>query len=270
MQRISRYSYILMVLSCTVLFSVVSCTENSNGAKTTSALPTIALADSLCLRVAVLPIKECGILRYAQESGLADSIGLSMMLVPYKALMDIDTAILSGMAHVYFEDSLRVCRINADSLRPSRLLSVPVKLSLISNKDKDISGFHQLKAKMVGLTRWSQLEKWMNGLSASAGIGESDIYHAQINDIALRSNMLGGGLIDAGILPQPWADSLLGMGHSLLEDTILEGMGFYIAPSVQTDSLRKRQTELLKKVYLEALRKVENLDEQEVEKLPLH
>ena len=69
--------------------------------------------------------------------------------------------------------------------------------------------------------------------------------------------MVGGGLIDAGILPQPWADSLLSMGHTLLEDTLLEGMGFYVAPSVQTDSLRKGQTELLKKVYLEALRKME-------------
>ena len=257
MLRIPRY--ILMVLSCAALFSVVSCTVNSNGESTTSPALSVAPADSLSLRVAVLPIKECGILRYAQESGLADSMGLSMTLVPYQALMDIDTAILSSQAHVYFEDSLRVCRIKEDSLRPSMLLPVPVKLSLISNKDKTISQLHQLKTKMVGLTRWSQLEKWMNAMSASAGIDESDIYHAQINDIALRANMVGGGLIDAGILPQPWADSLLSMGHTLMEDTLLEGMGFYVAPSVQTDSLRKGQTELLKKVYLEALRK---MDEQ--------
>ena len=201
MPRIPRY--ILMVLSCAALFSVVSCTASSNGDSTTSPAPSVAPADSLSLRVAVLPIKECGILSYAQESGLADSMGLSMTLVPYQALMDIDTAILSSQAHVYFEDSLRVCRIKEDSLRPSMLLPVPVKLSLISNKDKTISQLHQLKTKMVGLTRWSQLEKWMNAMSASAGIDESDIYHAQINDVALRANMVGGGLIDAGILPQP-------------------------------------------------------------------
>ena len=246
--------HFLMALSCTVLFSLASCRGNGNQETTMLSVGTNATTDSLSLRVAILPMKECDILRYAHESGMADSLGLNMTLVPYKAMMDIDTAILSGMAHVYFEDSLRVCRIKEDSLRPSLLLPVPVKLSLITNKDKGISTLNELKTEMTGLTRWSQLEKWMNSLTASAGIGESDVYHAQINDIVLRANMVSGGLIDAGILPQPWADSLLSIGHTLLEDTLLDGMGFYIAPSVQKDSLRIRQAELLKKIYLEALK----------------
>ena len=149
MLRIPRY--ILMVLSCAALFSVVSCTVSSNGENTTSPAPSVAPADSLSLRIAVLPIKECGILSYAQESGLADSMGLSMTLVPYQALMDIDTAILSSQAHVYFEDSLRVCRIKEDSLRPSVLLPVPVKLSLISNRTRLFPSFTNLKPKWLVL-----------------------------------------------------------------------------------------------------------------------
>jgi hypothetical protein len=181
-------------------------------------------------------------------------MGLDIMLVPYDAMMDMDTAILSDMAHVYFEDSLRICRIQTDSLRPSMLLPIPVELKLIANKDKGIEDIKGLKTNMVGLARWSQTEKWMNTITDSTGMEEMDIYHAQVNSIPLRFSMVNDGLIDAGILPQPWADSLLSLGHKALKDTILDGMGFYISPNAQNDSIRQRQAHLLRKVYLETLK----------------
>lgn len=251
MHRISIF--FIATLLYTVILTLSSC---RNGKNTTPLFNSDAsdYSDSLSLRVAILPIKECEVLCHAQESGLASSMGLDIMLVPYDAMMDMDTAILSDMAHVYFEDSLRICRIQTDSLRPSMLLPIPVELKLIANKDKGIEDIKGLKTNMVGLARWSQTEKWMNTITDSTGMEEMDIYHAQVNSIPLRFSMVNDGLIDAGILPQPWADSLLSLGHKALKDTILDGMGFYISPNAQNDSIRQRQAHLLRKVYLEALK----------------
>lgn len=251
MLRITRL--FIHTVICTAILTFSSCREGkdtttlffSDGSET---------QDSLSLRIAILPVKECHVLRHAQESGLAARMGLDMELVPYDAMMDIDTAVLSNMAHVYFEDSLRICRILADSVRPSMLLPIPVCLKLIANKDKGIADITDLKTNMVGLTRWSQLERWMNGITDSTGIEEMDVYHAQVNSLPIRFSMVKDGLIDAAILPQPWADSLITLGHHTLRDTIVSGMGFFISPDAQNDSIRQRQASLLKKVYLEALK----------------
>ncbi|MDE5561649.1 MAG: hypothetical protein K2J00_07635 [Bacteroidaceae bacterium] len=207
--------------------------------------------DSATLKVAILPIRECDVLRYAQESGLAEQMGLRLEVIPFDATMDIDTAILSETAHVYFCDSLRIQRIENDSLRPDALLHVPVKAMLIANKDKNIENVAGLHTHMVGLTRWSQLEQWAEEMSDT--VSETNIYHAQINSIPLRYRMVYDGLIDAAIIPQPWADSLTDTGHRLLEERILYGMGFFTSPHIRNDSLRQKQAQLLKKVYTEAL-----------------
>ena len=245
---------LLPAILCIATLLIASCDRNSITSSQSSDNDK-STSDSSSLRVAILPIRECDILQYACESGLASDMGLDLEFIPYDALMDIDTAILTDVAHVYFEDSLRISRIKTDSIRPIMLLPVPVELKLVANKDKEIKDIHGLKTNMVALTRWSQLEEWMTYMTGAASMEQTDIYHAQINSLPVRFNMANGGLIDAAILPQPWADSLLNLGHANLCDTILDGMGFFISPSAHGDSYRQRQAQLLRKVYLEAIKK---------------
>lgn len=260
-KRISMFQTvksILATLSLVALTATLSCSGNK-GNSVSDATANAAGNDTV-LRVAILPVRECEILRYAQESGLASRMGLKMELLDYDAMMDIDTAVLSGNAHVYFEDTLRICRIKNDSLRPELLLPIPVNLRLVANKDKDIDNIRDLKTNMVGLTRWSQLEEWMTEISASAALEQMDVYHAQINSIPLRFKMVNDGLIEAAIVPQPWADSLCASGHKTLKDTISGGMGFYICPSIKSDSLLLQQARMLRKVYLQALKQTQTQD----------
>ncbi len=238
-------------LAITSVCLLLSC--NGKDTNTTVTDNTLSANDSSALRIAILPIEECAPLRYAQESGLAKRMGLDIIFVEYEAMMDVDTAILSNVAHVYFGDSARIGNIKADSLRPTLLFPIPVKMSLIVNKDKDIKDLSELKANMVGLTRASALETWMNVLTDSAHVEQDEVYHAQINSIPVRFRMLNGGLIDAGIMPRPWADSLVTLGHTAIREEILDGMGFYISAQAHADSTILRHAELLKKVYLEAM-----------------
>lgn len=205
------------------------------------------------LKIALLPIDECNILRLAKESGLADSMKLNLEFISYDAMMDIDTAIISNTAHIYFSDSLRICRIKEDSLRPTLLLPVPTRFSLVANAEKKIDSITDLHTRMVGGTRWSQLEEYLLSLIDSTPENQNEIYHVQINSIPLRFRMITDGLLDAAIIPQPWADSLSAMGHNTLCDTLLCGMGLYISPMALKDSTLLRQAQILRKLYAKAL-----------------
>lgn len=251
MHRLINTILLLFLSICTISFQ--SCDNNSHDNSVLGNDYNLQ-KDSIALRVAILPIHECDILKYAKESGLAHSHGLRLEFIEYDALMDIDTALMSEMAHVYFEDSLRVSRIDIDTLKPKLFLQIPIKFSLITNKDKKITEVSGLRTNMVGLTRWSQLEKWMIDVCNADSVEESDIYHAQINSIPLRFNMVDEGLIDGAIMPEPWADSLRHLGHYTLRDTVLDGMGFYLSHSANEDSVRIEQAQLLKKIYLETIK----------------
>lgn len=221
--------------------------------KETSA-QQISDSDSTSLRIALLPMEECSVLVRAKQSGLADSMGVNVDVVMFDAVMDIDTAILSGTAHVYFSDSLRICRIAEDSLRPTLLLPIPVKLSLIANAKKQIDSIPDLGTHMVGMTRWSLVEEWLAGLADTTTTMRNDIYHAQINSIPLRFTMLRDGLLDAAILPRPWSDSLMAGHHRLLCDTTLCGMGLYISRAAMRDSALYNSALNLRRLYAESIK----------------
>ena len=60
-----------------------------------------------------------------------------------------------------------------------------------------------MNAKIVGLTRSSELETWMNNMTDTSLTENQEVYHAQINSIRLRTDMLNNALVDAAILPVP-------------------------------------------------------------------
>lgn len=248
LRHLFSFATVVLVSAC----MLISC--NNADKENTAVIDARPDKDSASLCIAILPIEECAPLIYAKNTGLDKRMGLNMILIEYDAMMDIDTAVLSDVAHVYFEDSMRIGNIRVDSLRPVMLLPIPVKMSLIANDKKNIEELPSLKTHMVGLTRISALEEWMKVLADSANIEQEEVYHAQINSIPVRFRMLNDGLIDAAIMPRPWSDSLAKLGHIVMKEEILDGMGFFISAKAQTDSVRRQKAELLKKVYLEAMR----------------
>lgn len=249
MYRISAYLLIISI----VITAALSCTGSEIKTEIAEA-ESIASNDSGMLHIAILPIKECLVLQYAQNSGLAQKMGLKMKLTVFESQMDIDTSMISNSTHIYFGDSARISQSKYDSLVLKPVLKLPTELLLLTNKDLKIKEVAELKTKIVGLTRNSQLEEWLKCLSDTCLSDSGEIYHAQINSIKLRTNMLNNGLIDAAILPQPWADSLTTVhGHPVLAKHMSNGLGLYAKKRVMDDSLMNQQIVLLKKVYVASL-----------------
>ena len=204
-------------------------------------------SDSLALRVALLPIAECDTLRHIVNSGEADSMGLGIILMEYNSMMDIDTAIIRNRAHIYLADVERL-RHMPDSVRPRLLQEQPVKYHIIANRTKRIRKLVSLKEHMVGCPRWSCLDTWLDQVVDSSRLKTTDVYHAQINSIPLRASMVHDGLLDAGVIPSHHADTLIKAGHRVLATKQLTGMGWYAAPGLDADSIRKDQIKLFLKI----------------------
>lgn len=230
-----------IALLITITTVLASCRKQ----EASNSIPHIP--DSLALKVAILPIAECDTLRSMVASGQTDSMGLAVQLLEYDAMMDIDTAIINGRAHIYLADAERIGRMPAE-VRPTLLMQQPVKYRIIANRTKRIRKAVSLKEHMVGSTRWSCLDTWLDKVADSVRLKTTDVYHAQINDIALRASMVDDGLLDAGILPSPHSDTLMKAGHRVLATTRLTGMGWYLAPGLEQDSLRKDQIRIFRKI----------------------
>ena len=171
--------------------------------------------DTTCLHVAVMPTMSCLPAYYAERSGLADSLGLEMVLLRYQAQMDIDTAILRGHVDIAFTDLIRTHRLSKQvPLTP--FASCDESLSLISLKTKRVKRVNQMKEQMIAISRLSATDYWCDRVLDSTRTNHDDIYRPQINDVRLRAEMVHQGLIDAAMMGEPFATWMTMSGHKRL------------------------------------------------------
>lgn len=172
------------------------------------ALPSVQAtecADTMALKVAVMPTFSCLPVYYAQRMGMFDSAGVKICLDRYRAQMDVDTTILRGHVHVAVTDLVRAIRLQNDSVRLSVLLAADEPLSMVAQKGKRIKKMAQMKERMVAVSRLSATDYWCQRMQKDAGMDALQLFRPQINDVFLRADMLLNGLIDAAMLPEPYA-----------------------------------------------------------------
>ncbi|MBQ7460812.1 MAG: transporter substrate-binding domain-containing protein [Bacteroidaceae bacterium] len=201
---------ILLAFIATILLA--SCSQRQEAAQFEADSTYI---DTTVLRVAVMPAINCLPVFYAERSGLADSVGLDMVILRFQAQMDIDTAIVNGHVDVAYTDLIRQTRLSKQvELTPIAGCDEP--LSLISLKTKRVKQVNQMKEQMIAISRLSATDYWCDRLLDSARTSYDDIYRPQVNDVRLRAEMLRQGLIDAAIMGEPFATWMTMMGHKRL------------------------------------------------------
>ena len=63
--------------------------------------------DTDTVHIAILPVNESEPLRYAQQNGIFDSLGISVSLDTFMAAMDADTAFINGKEQFIITDSIK-------------------------------------------------------------------------------------------------------------------------------------------------------------------
>lgn len=212
----------------------------------------LARQDSLALSVGILPVMECLPLYYAQQMGMLDSLPAGIRLQTFLSQMDCDTAVLRRHIAVAYGDIARALLMPADM----RLLtSVDGRLSLVTARTKRIRQLRHLNERMIALDRLSQSDYWSDELMKQADMDLSAVYRPQINDIQLRTSMLTEQLIDAALLPEPYATQAVRQGNRRLftaNDSTLSFACFVASDSTLADTLRVQQIRLLFDTYNKA------------------
>lgn len=208
-------------------------------------------ADSLALKVAVMPTLDCMPLFVAKERRLFDTLGVDVRLRMRKAQMDIDTALIGGSVEGAVSDSVRVARMRSRGTALTEVGTTNTSWQLVGNRSARLKEVKQLGDKMVAMTRYSATDfltdHVLTGVKTTA-----TVYRVQINDVPLRLQMLLNNEMDALWLPEPQATTAREHGHTVLWDTEKHNLWLgrvVFRDKALGDARVKKQIDVFKQAY---------------------
>lgn len=208
-------------------------------------------ADSLALKVGVMPTLDCMPLFVAKERRLFDTLGVDVRLRMRKAQMDIDTALIGGSVEGAVSDSVRVARMRSRGTALTEVGTTNTSWQLVGNRSARLKEVKQLGDKMVAMTRYSATDfltdHVLNGVKTTA-----TVYRVQINDVPLRLQMLLNNEMDALWLPEPQATTAREHGHTVLWDTEKHNLWLgrvVFRDKALGDARVKKQIDVFKQAY---------------------
>ena len=208
-------------------------------------------ADSLALKVGVMPTLDCMPLFVAKERRLFDTLGVDVRLRMRKAQMDIDTALIGGSVEGAVSDSVRVARMRSRGTALTEVGTTNTSWQLVGNRSARLKEVKQLGDKMVAMTRYSATDFLtdyvLKGVKTTA-----TVYRVQINDVPLRLQILLNNEMDALWLPEPQATTAREHGHTVLWDTEKHNLWLgrvVFRDKALGDARVKKQIDVFKQAY---------------------
>lgn len=206
-------------------------------------------SDSAVIHIAVLPTEECQPFYVAQQRGLFDSLGVEVKLDTFLAAMDADTAFMNNQIQLLVSDSLKARYLNS-IVKGDSILSIltdTLRLSMMTGKPTRIKSISSLREKIIALTRNSALDYFADKTMDKAGIKREYLNRPQINNIALRADMLNLNQYDGAILPEPFATLCEEQGAYRINSTKEPLMRVLVKQRVMKK--RKHDIERIKEAY---------------------
>lgn len=246
--HMKRIPSLIFSFSFFLLLSVsflISCQQEQN----TTFPEEAARQDSLALHVGVMPVMDCLPIYYAQQTDLFNEQGVDVRLRDYLSQMDADTALQRGWVEIAYTDVIRSLQMKEDV---RVVMGLPCKHSLVTARSKRIRQLKHLNERMVALDRLSMSDYWSDEAMLKGGLEQTSIYRPQINDIQLRLSMLSEQLVDAALLPEPYATQAIMKGNRCIftsNDSSLTLACMTIRKNVLTDTMRMAQIRKFFKAY---------------------
>lgn len=205
--------------------------------------------DSLALKVAVMPTMDCLPLFYAQRCGIFHQLNIDVRLLKYDAQMDVDTAIVNGHADVAYTDLIRAALLQSRGTGLYAISPVESNIILVSNKGKRMRRLNHLEERMTAIARHSVTDLLLDTIIQQNKLDAAAIYHPQINNIALRCDMLCNGTIDAAFLTEPYATQAQLAGHPALYNSKKQDIQLFTFVASYKAAKDKRKLEQIKKLF---------------------
>lgn len=220
MKRILAALYII----CVVLGS---CTDSHEQRRrlTLAERQRQKTADSLALKIAVMPTADCFPVFVAHDRQLFDTARVDVRLRGYTAQMDCDTALAGRSVEGAFSDLVRTERLIRKGVALDYALATNLHWQLVTGKKARVSKPEQLGDKTLGMTRFSATDYLSDKVLGGAKL-QSQAFRIQVNDVHIRLSMLQNAELDAAWLPEPQASAALGAGNRSIADSLARKQTF--------------------------------------------
>jgi len=210
-----------------------------------------AKADSLALKVGVLPTLDCLPIYLAADHNLIDTLQVKLLLRINQSQIENDKLLSAKKLEGAVTDVKRIDQLRKKGIEMTVLGKTNAYWLLFGNRLARLKQVDQLGDKMVAMTRFSATDyltdEALRGVKTSA-----TVFRVQVNDVNLRLEMLRNNAMDALWLPEPQATQAKSYGHYILKDSraMKEELGVVaFRASTLVDQRQRRQIAAFVKGY---------------------
>lgn len=211
---------LLFLLSAVV---VMACSGGDKGEKAPAG-DAEREADSLVLKVGVIPTMDCLPLFVADERGIFDSLNVNIRLVCYDDGLECCTDLMRGDIQCCVTDIVRAEWMKSKGCALRYVTSTDAYWQFITNRKARINELRQMTDKMLAVTRCSAEDMLGDIAVDSAKIDAEYVFRIQINNPSLRLRMIRNNEMDAAMLTEPQAAVARADNDTVLMDSRDKGL----------------------------------------------
>ncbi|MEW6240890.1 MAG: MetQ/NlpA family ABC transporter substrate-binding protein [Chloroflexota bacterium] len=201
----------------------------------TEAVVTEPAAETITLKIAVLPIIDTLPMYVAEQEGLFAKHGVAVEFVPVASAPERDQLLAAGQADGTVNETLAVMNFNKESVQMQvvRYALRPVEgyghFFILASAQSGITDAQGLKDVEIGVSQGTVIEYVTERLLQTEGLTADEIKTIAVPKIPDRMALLASGELSAGVLPDPLASLAVSQGATkVLDDSMHPEYGFSV------------------------------------------
>ena len=231
----------LIIISVAVTYG---CGDGDNGKKRLAKEEKDSLrrADSLALKIGVMPTEDCLPIVVAKELGLFDKAGTDVHLRRYRAMSECRKALVDSLVEGAVIDTTLMSELNGTTPWLYSGMRTQLSWQFLTAKKARIKRIDQLADKMIAADSHGESHRIAERAIDSLMRKKQHVFIIQVEDLETRCNMLVTGNVDAALLPEPHATKARKAGANVI-GSVKSGPAGVVAfrKKSMADARRKQQ-----------------------------
>jgi NitT/TauT family transport system substrate-binding protein len=180
------------------------------GACAPAAAPQTAAAETVTLKMALLPILDAVPVFVAQREGLFAKHNVAVEIIPVGSAPERDQVIAAGQADGMVNEIVSVMLYNRDQLQvqivryAQAASQSTAHFYILASPQSGITDVSGLKGVEIGISQGTIIEYLTDRLLQAEGLSTADIKSINVPRIPDRLNLLLSGELKAAVLPDPF------------------------------------------------------------------
>ena len=189
-----------------------------------SACGSAAPADSVTLRLAVIPVIDTLPMFVAEAEGLYAKHGVTVELIPVASAPERDQLLQAGRADGTLNELLSVMFFNRESIQMQAVRYGHAASEgaghffLLASGQSGITDVEQLKGVEIGISQGTIIEDVTDRQLEAEGFTGADIKYVAVPKIPDRMALLGSGELKAAVMPDPLGGLAVQQGATIVLD----------------------------------------------------